>query len=113
MILPPNPCPTCNQQTRVYESRKLIDGSGTLRKRRCLSCDHTYATVQTKNGPEKLYENEGPLPGIARKGRKLPARPRSQGYAPRQPTKLYEPTVTEKIQTIIDERKAAEWWEDA
>gem|GEM_PF-4233636 len=42
-------CPECGaKKTRVLESRPVVTGvlSSSRRRRRCLRCGHTYATIE-------------------------------------------------------------------
>jgi hypothetical protein len=65
-------CTSCNQATRVLDSRPRSDGA-TRRRRECLSCGRRFTTEELPNAawlgelPESSHESGGPLEAVRRR----------------------------------------------
>jgi transcriptional repressor NrdR len=53
-------CPSCNQATRVLESRRADDGAATRRRRCCAGCGHRFTTYERRDrDPAFVVKRDG------------------------------------------------------
>ncbi|TNE96614.1 MAG: transcriptional repressor NrdR [Deltaproteobacteria bacterium] len=77
-------CPSCNaEDTKVIDSRLLMEGKTVRRRRKCLSCEHRFTTyeqfqvqlpavVKSSDGRREPYNREKIMKGLKKACQKRP-----------------------------------------